>query len=864
MIGDDSEEMLDIGKQLKEEKKRKENQQKVEQLKKEYKEEQKNEEKKEKEIAEENKEGKYTIIFVIILLLTTILLRTYVADKSITETWAEKVVSQNLKVQVQNKIAEEYPTLSDAKKQELTAEGVKEALFAPQNQQAIIKLAEAYKESYKDQEGVSYLEEIDPYTFYGQSQRTDLILNPTMHNFLPFFEQNFFKGVSFFFPTVSFIRTIAYIPLLFTILCVFLIFYLGIILWNEEAGFIAALLFTLHPIILEFSRIGLTDTNMLNMFFILGSGVLFLYGFLVIREKQQYSLGIFACVSLIGLLYVFRYTWSAWYIAAVLILLTGSIFFGMRWIQFLFSWKEQFAVKKRIMTASVVLIIGLVIGFYLYAVQIDPLDNTMNIEKYVPENLAKYLHFSDQDSVWPDGFSLIKELQNTSLTDMINYLGGAVYLLISLVVFVFLLSRSWKKNCLEGWYCLGGYVIFLLLSFRAVRLVPYFIPFFALTVGIGVTESMRYVRKKCEEILHGEKKQFQQLSVMLFYVIITVILLYPLVPVIKEKATIMPIMDDAIYNSALFLRQTTNQSAVISTWWDRGAFYTALAQRTVHLVSQPYMPRTYWLASFYMSADEIAARNIMKLLNCYGEEELSRQLNAFYNPKESMNIIKNVLLLEEEKQEPYINSIFSSFNYSLTQDDTTANIFFSNLFKSKINCDASTAETYIVVMDDLMPRFSAVEYFAAWNFALQEADPTFPYIDLAETGCERTQSGAYCNVNGGTLFLNFTTLETKANIPLPQEVYLVANGTVQHQVKENATVNHVLIVYNRAGYWKALYLPKQVADSMYVKLMILDGFNLNYFEKVFEDVQPETSWVKVYKVNWNASDSVLTQASATQ
>ena len=99
----------------------------------------------------------------------------------------EQVVSKNLEIQVQNKIAEEYPTLSDAKKAELAAEGVKEALSAQQNQEAIATLAEEYKESYKDPEGIQYLYEIDPYFFYGLSQQTDLSGDPAAHNFLPFF-----------------------------------------------------------------------------------------------------------------------------------------------------------------------------------------------------------------------------------------------------------------------------------------------------------------------------------------------------------------------------------------------------------------------------------------------------------------------------------------------------------------------------------------------------------------------------------------------------------------------------------------------------------------------------------------------------
>jgi hypothetical protein len=35
---------------------------------------------------------------------------------------------------------------------------------------------------------------------------------------------------------------------------------------------------------------------------------------------------------------------------------------------------------------------------------------------------------------------------------------------------------------------------------------------------------------------------------------------------------------------------------------------------------------------------------------------------------------------------------------------------------------------------------------------------------------------------------------------------------------------------------------------MYLRLMLLDAYNAPEFEKVYDEVHTETSWVKVYKV----------------
>jgi hypothetical protein len=146
-----------------------------------------------------------------------------------------------------------------------------------------------------------------------------------------------------------------------------------------------------------------------------------------------------------------------------------------------------------------------------------------------------------------------------------------------------------------------------------------------------------------------------------------------------------------------------------------------------------------------------------------------------------------------------------------------------------------------------MPRFSSVQYIAAWDFEREQPDPKYPYTNLDEGGCARTQTSIYCTINNANFYVNRTSLEWKSQLPV-DEVFVAANNTVQHKIAENQTVQYTLIVYQRADQWKAVYLPKEVADSMYIRLMLLDAYNAPEFEKVFDGVHTETSWVKVYKV----------------
>ena len=855
---DDSEterDILDVGSTLKKEKLQKENQEKIEVLKQQF--------QKEQEVQKSSSPSlsftKWgTLIFLLIIVATVIGTRLYVASMPITEEWAEQVVTQNLQIKVSNAVYETYPTLSDAKKQELIQEGTTQAVAAQQNKNAIESLAETYKQSYKDPEGNSYLYEIDPYFFYEIAQNKDSTLSVHAHNLLSFIERGFYTIFSFFSPRISFVEAIFYLPLIFTLFCAVIIFFIGKEIWDERAGCIAGIIFVVHPILLEFSMLGFVDTNMLNMFFILLTGLLFLSIIHVFRKKEKRvkDYGMILILSALCFLFIFffRYAWSAWYISIALIVVPAILLFLIVLKNILQHWKTQtLQTKKRVVTIVLlgILCIGILVQYGLG--HEEGVAVTRIEQNILTPTLKKYLHveYEDPYGKWPDAFILIKELQQTDVTAFINYLGGNIALLFSLPVILYLFYKGVRERNGTYLYLIAGYGIFIILSFRAIRLLPYFIPYFALSIGITIAIIASWILKKIQPMLIKEKKAMQRIYSILVYCILIFLVVYPLFEKIAQTSRIMPIMDDAIYNSAIFIQENSQQNAFVSAWWDRGTFYKALAELEVHLHSQPAMPRTYWLASFYMTENEVQARNILSLINCNAEASLRDVLKARFTDAQAINSMKGLLGYEAgNERDEYLNSTLG-----IVQDENKRDLMYDGITEI-LYC--KEAETYVVVIDDLMPRFSAVEYFANWDFAAQQADPTFPYVEIDEYGCAKNSAGAVCSIGGKDIFLNFTSLEvTGAAI---NEVYLVANETVQYKnwstANEDAADENVrvLIVYNRAGYWKAAYLPKVIADSMYVRLMLLDGYNTPSFEKVFDEVHVETSWVKVYKINLGAKN----------
>ncbi|MFA6888970.1 MAG: STT3 domain-containing protein [Candidatus Woesearchaeota archaeon] len=822
---DNPDNLLDMGNSLKKEKTFKENQEKIAKLKEEYKKEQNKEESVPFSIL------KYkSILFLLCIILVAVGIRLYVASMPLTEQWAEQIVEANIKDQVSNKITEQYPTLSDVAKGDLIIKGTQEALIAEQNQQTIENFKHAYQESYRDSEGTAYLYEIDPYYFYGVAQNPEALFDLSTRSFLPFFERWFYSCSTLLIPNISFTKSISYIPLLFTLLSAACIFFIGKIIWNEEAGFIAALLFVSHPILLEFSLIGFVDTNMLNIFFILVTGLLFIVSLQSFKNRKYVILGISA-ISIIPLIILFRYNWSAWYISIILLIIPLCCYGLLLLCKKIYYWNQQTKkTKYAIFSVCIILLIcgGIFISFI----------NTTGINKYIPNNVKTYLHIESKSTleVWPNAFSLITELQSNSFSEFIGYL-GKLFFIFAFCTFIYLLYLTIKEGTILYLYILISFLVFTILAVQAIRLLPYVIPFFALLFGIGFISTVNWITTNLKRLFFpNEKKSILLTTYIILFIIISLPFVYPLVNQITEKSNIMPIMDDAIYNSAIYLKENSPENAVVSTWWDRGTFYNTLAEREVHLQSAPHMPWTYWLSLFYITDSSVEAKNIMRMLTCHQGYNIPNYVMSNLSKSDSMIFMSDLLSLSTfEQQTEFINASF-------------VNEYINDNFISSLSaCYNNSQETYVVVIDDIMPRFSSVQYLAQWDFETEQEDLKYPYTNLDEGGCSRTQSGVYCTVNNANFYVNLTNLDWKSQL-LVDEVFVVENNTVQHNVVENQTIQKTLIVYQRADQWKVLYLSKEVADSIYIRLMVLDAYNAPEFEKVFDEVHTETSWVKVYKV----------------
>ena len=122
-----------------------------------------------------------------------------------------------------------------------------------------------------------------------------------------------------------------------------------------------------------------------------------------------------------------------------------------------------------------------------------------------------------------------------------------------------------------------------------------------------------------------------------------------------------------------------------------------------------------------------------------------------------------------------------------------------------------------------------------------------PPIDQYD--CLKSGSNAICRIENYDFVINTETMEATYKNFYPLKFYFVENGNVY--LNEFDTPNplpYVLIMYERAGNYHAILVDEETSESIFIKMLYLEGYGLTKFEKVYEYVQPETKKAVVYRL----------------
>jgi dolichyl-diphosphooligosaccharide--protein glycosyltransferase len=742
------------------------------------------------------------VIFIILSIILSVGVRLHYAGLPLMDDWARMSADATFRPQITQDVNQMYPYYSDDQKTKLIDQQVKEKI--DQYQAQIAQKAESLRDSFRDPQGQIYLYGIDPYSYYKNAK------DGKLEDFLSFFEYYFHNFISLFNKTVSMMTTSFYIPLIFVALTMFPIYFIARRIAGDLAGLIASATFAIHPEFLKYSLAGMSDTNTINIFFMLAISWVFLE--LILQKKLRNR--IIAGASLVLLLLLFRFTWTGYYIVIGLLAAISAVYLGLWLFNKLTADKTTNGRIAYLVLVCLIIVIAVLLGLKF-------------LIGFMPAKIQLYLGSGSLQGVWPDSYSSISELQPLPFSDMVPRLGGPVFLAIVLLAAAYTFWRAADSEDIPfgPLLALTAAAIMIPAAFKAIRIFPFSIPYICILFGFGLFLIIDSIPRFIHWI-----DQKDTIIRSLAYVLVIALLLFIIgsqfMADYSSVRSIKPRMDDSLYNTAVKIGEVSPPDAKIFTWWDKGHFFYALSDRDVLLKAAPSMPRTYWMAKALMTPDENLSAGIIRMLSCNGEKKALSLVKGNLSMNGKIGVLDSILKLNKTEADEY-----------LAQNNQDRRI------TRYTHCDAPV--TYIALTDDMFTRFHTVQEYAYWDFDLP-SDEQKTYKAFTAYDCSRDNDTFTCSVGSTQVTANSRTGHN--NVDLAGLWFFIDGNLTRFSYDSKS--EYTMVIYPRSDKYNAIVVDKNIADSTYIRLMVLDGYGLDDFRLIADNSRPETLRTVAYLVKW--------------
>ncbi|HEC96293.1 MAG TPA: hypothetical protein ENI59_01275, partial [Euryarchaeota archaeon] len=184
----------------------------------------------------------------------------------------------------------------------------------------------------------------------------------------------------------------------------------------------------------------------------------------------------------------------------------------------------------------------------------------------------------------------------------------------------------------------------------------------------------------------------------------------PLGQSLLDRATVIakqevPSMNDAWYNSLTKIKNNSSRDAIITSWWDFGHWFKAIAQRRVTFDgASQNSPQAHWVGKLLQTSDEEEAIGILRMLDC-GANRAFEEIN-----KEENDTLKSIMLLYK------IIPLSREEAYSVLEEELGTSA--ANRIIKLTHCDPP--EAFLITSQDMVGKAAVWAHFGLWNFTKAE------------------------------------------------------------------------------------------------------------------------------------------------
>lgn len=678
---------------------------------------------------------------------------------------------------------------------------------------------------------------------------------------------------------------------------------------NDYGGITAAILVATAPAYFSHTFAGFFDTDQFNIIL-----PLFTVWFFVesMRSKDMKNRAIFAVLSVIFMI-LFSLAWEGWIyifyiliISAIIYLLVSNYLLGWKTIEKprkYTSKKEWFLNQPGIFT--------LVVFIVLSSLMIILMGGPSN---FVSSLLGPIGFTQIQESVkvatsYPNVLVSVAELQIPSVMDAINNVGGIVVFAFGLMG-VFLLfwrlktgkkevkgtpeteknkpknkgkpekkkstkkrrRRKEKSKAKEvqkentkksripdlGPEDKRNYLFYgILLSIWILVTV------YALTKGVRFAEALSLPIALSAGIFVGLMREYIKgyisgitLQRVVMVVLILAAIFAPVYSGFAISYSVTPGTDDSMVSSLNWIKDNTPSNTVITSWWDYGHLFAAIADRPVTFDGATQnSPRGYWVGKALSTNNETLSVGILRMISSSGDSGPDTVEAYTKNTGKSVEILNSILGVDKTTATTILTTTYG-FTAEQAQNIT------------QYTHPDNPAPNVLITSSDMVGKAGWWSYFGNWNFqtnnstALNYVEGQGVIIPSNMTGLNNTtviiaNNAVFAEITDNNVTAGIINVEQvqNQNISTSELVSQIISGISSNSssivVKphrlivmqdDNITQNEIvsndslysIVIVNNNGTYDTYLMNKELEDSMFTRLYILRGQNITQFTLDYE------------------------------
>ncbi|MCM8832028.1 MAG: hypothetical protein NC918_07545 [Candidatus Omnitrophica bacterium] len=799
---------------------------------------------------------------------------------------AQKIVFEGVQQKIAQNIFSKFPQYDLLAKDNLfkTSVNIFRKNYKKDMADQINKLYLQLKDRFQDEEGQTYLMELDCWHWaryvknvYQLGHPGDEVIDGRqfdkfmlapkgvyLHwdNFLFYFSATLYKIFSVF-KYLPLFKFLFYLPLFFIVLFIIVLYFFSYRLGGNICAFISCIFIGLFASFLPRSCAGWFDKDILNMLF----PILIIWTYLEIYNTQLFKKKLFFIFLSSFFVGLFCFTWLNWWFVFGLIFFYELVMIILNLFINWFYEKRSFDLSKE-RIYSLILFTGfslfwiiLLCGFEPFGLLFRQLKETIRLTNPLVT------------SIWPNVYSTVGELKQTSSTEIIYAIGGKtifIFFIISILTLLIYNLFFVKKRNLQSEVSILLFFWFIVMFFASLQGVRFIV---FLSVPIGISLGM---------FLNNVYKYLKNKNLFIEGLLIVVIGIGGVSYVSFAKANavakgIFPLMNDPWYKFLNLISQNTPQNAILNSWWDFGDWFKVIAGRRVIFDGQSQNnPQAYWMAKTLLSWDENEAIAILRMLN-NGANDAFEIINSYLKePLKSVLLLEKVLGLDIKDAKEILSDYLGASSV-----DKVIFLLFDR-----------PPPAYFIVDYSMIPKISAISYLGNWdfskvyialNFNIKEKEKIFEYLTSLDKDRDYVlklyqeaflippkQLGNWISKpiqfysdivdgvtkdndvffsNGFIYKINEKNLISQ-NGQVPRSLFIENDGEIEEIFFSNPNVPYSILIFkDKKGGYKLVCLDRQLGKSLFVRLYFLRGRGLKKFTPHI-DVEDGKNYLGSYQINW--------------